>query len=123
MSSKKCKLSSLSGLELWLAYNTLLKLKESIVYEESEGGEEGPAPEHLKGRVDAMLALLRSKLEGPQSLTFSNMTMEDLNITFTGFIDLKPKLEGHIAASTWAKRALVFGKPILSVTIVGKSRP
>ena len=40
MSSKKRKLSRLSGLELQLAYNSLLKLKKSIVYEEAE--EEGP---------------------------------------------------------------------------------
>ena len=59
MSSKKRKLSGPSGLELQLAYNSLLKLKKSIVYEESE--EEG-----FEQQVDTMLSLLGSKVEGPQ---------------------------------------------------------
>ena len=63
MSSKKRKLSGLSGLELQLAYNSLLKLKKSIVYEEAE--EEGP-PEGFEQQVDTMLSLLGSKLEGPR---------------------------------------------------------
>ncbi|KAF8332431.1 hypothetical protein F5887DRAFT_996797 [Amanita rubescens] len=99
MSSKKRKLSSLSGLELQLAYNSLLKLKKSIVYEESE--EEGP-PEDFEQQVDTMLSLLGSKLEGPQSLTFSRMTAEHLTklkIVSTGFIDLKPNSEERIAAT------------------------
>jgi len=65
MSSKKRKLSGLSGLELQLAYNSLLKLKESFVYEESEEDPSEPAPEVFEQRVDAMLSLLGSKLEGP----------------------------------------------------------
>jgi hypothetical protein len=93
-------------MELQLAYNSLLKLKKSIVYEESE--EEEDPPEGFEQQVDTMLSLLGSKLEGPQvqpklrngiplthllqSLTFSTMTMEDLaqlNITSTGNIYLK----------------------------------
>ena len=61
MSSKKRKLTGFSGLELQLAYNSLLKLKKSIVYEE----EECP-PEGFEQQVDTMLSLLESKLEGPQ---------------------------------------------------------
>jgi hypothetical protein len=64
VSSKKRKLSGLSGLELQLAYNSLLKLKKSIVYEESEE-EEGP-PEGFEQQIDTMLSLLGPKLEGPQ---------------------------------------------------------
>ena len=63
MSSKKRKLSGFSGLELQLAYNSLLKLKKSIVYESEE--EECP-PEGFEQQVDTMLSLLGSKLEGPQ---------------------------------------------------------
>jgi hypothetical protein len=63
MSSKKRKLSGLSGLELQLAYNSLLKLKKSIAYEESEE-EEGPS-EDFGQQIDAMLSLLGSKLERP----------------------------------------------------------
>ena len=68
MPSKKCKLSGLSGLELQLAYSSLLKLKKTIVYEEEEEEEDpnGPAPEGFEQQVDTMLSLLGSKLEGPQ---------------------------------------------------------
>jgi hypothetical protein len=64
MSSKKRKLSGLSGLELQLAYNSLLKLKKSIAYEESK--EEECPPGGFGQQVDMMLSLLGSKLEGPQ---------------------------------------------------------
>ena len=64
MSSKNRKLTGFSGLELQLAYNSLLKLKKSIVYEESE--EEECPPEGFEQQVDTMLSLLESKLEGPQ---------------------------------------------------------
>jgi hypothetical protein len=67
---KKRKLSGLSGLELQLAYSSLLKLKKTIVYEESEEDLEvdpnEPAPESFEQQVDTMLSLLGSKLEGPQ---------------------------------------------------------
>jgi hypothetical protein len=68
MSSKKRKLSGLSGLELQVAYNSLLKLKKTIVYEESEEEKDpsGSAPEGFEQQVDTMLSLLGSKLEGPQ---------------------------------------------------------
>lgn len=68
MSPKRRKLSGLSGLELQLAYNSLLKLKSTIVYEESEE-EADPnelASEGFEQQVDTMLSLLGSKLEGPQ---------------------------------------------------------
>jgi len=92
-------------LELQLAYNSLLKLKKSIVYEESEQETDPnePAPEGFEDQVDSMLSLLGSKLEGPQSLTFSSMTMENLtklNIRFTGLIVLKHNSEERIAATT-----------------------
>ncbi|KIJ06849.1 hypothetical protein PAXINDRAFT_19947 [Paxillus involutus ATCC 200175] len=97
MLSKKRKLSGLTGMELRVAYNSLLKLKKAIVYEESEEEEDpdAPSPESFEEQVDTMLSLLGSKLEGPQSLTFSSMTMEDLaklKIQFTGFINLKPNV-------------------------------
>jgi hypothetical protein len=63
MSSKKHKLSGLSGLKFQLTYNSLLKLKKSIVYEESEEEEEGPL-EGFEQQVDMMLSLLGLKLEG-----------------------------------------------------------
>ena len=59
MSSKKRKISGLSGLELQLAYNSLLKLKKSIVYEESE--EEGGPLESFEEQVDTMLSLLGTR--------------------------------------------------------------
>ena len=68
MSSKKRKLSGLTGLELRLAYQSLLKLKKSIVYEESEESEESEEdpPESFEEQLDRMLSLLGSRLEGPQ---------------------------------------------------------
>ena len=67
MSPKKRKLSGLSGLELQVAYSSLLKLKKTIVYEVSEEEDpNGPAPEGFEQQVDTMLSLLGSKLEGPQ---------------------------------------------------------
>lgn len=68
MSSKKHKLSGLSGLELQLAFNSLLKLKETIVYEKSEEEEDpnGPAPEGFEQEIDVMLSLLGWKLDGLQ---------------------------------------------------------
>ena len=62
--SSKCKLSSL---ELQHAYNSLLKLKRTIVYEESEESDTNvPAPEGFEQQVDMMLSQLGSKLKGPQ---------------------------------------------------------
>lgn len=63
---KKRKLSGLSGLELQLAFNSLLKLKRTIMYEESEGDLNEPAEESFEQQIDTMLSLMGSKLEGPQ---------------------------------------------------------
>ena len=87
------KLSGLSGLELQLAYNSLLKLKSTIMYEESEEDSEldpNDVPKSFEQQIDTMLSQLGSKLEGPQvclelrnvyppthtlqSLTFSSMS-------------------------------------------------
>lgn len=56
MFSKKRKLSSLSRLELQVAYNSLLKLKKSIVYEEPEE-EKAPLEgfDFFEQQVDSML--------------------------------------------------------------------
>ena len=67
---KKRQLSGLSGLELQLAYNSLLKLKKTIIYEESEEDSEvdpnESVSESFDQQVDTMLSLLGSKLEEPQ---------------------------------------------------------
>jgi hypothetical protein len=65
---KKRKLSGLTGMELQLAYTSLLKLKSALVYEESEETEDPdePAPETFERQVDTMIALLGSRLEGPE---------------------------------------------------------
>ncbi len=64
MSSRKIILSGLSGQELKLFYSTLLKLKKSIGYEESEE-EQGPL-EGFEPLFDLLISLLESKLEGHQ---------------------------------------------------------
>ena len=68
--SKKRKLTSLSSAELLPAYNSLLKLKRTIVYEGSEADSEAdpnePAPDGFDQQVDTKLSLLGSRLEGSQ---------------------------------------------------------
>lgn len=69
MSSKKRKLSRLSGLELQMAYNALLKLRASFVLDEeseSEVDPNEPVPEGFDEQVDTMLSMMGSKLQGPQ---------------------------------------------------------
>ena len=106
-------LSGLSGLDLQHAYGSLLKVKKTIVYEESEEDSE------VDQQVDTVLSLLRSKPEEPQvwlelrngsplihslqSLAFYNVTAEiltKLKITSTEFIALKPNSEQRIEATT-----------------------
>ena len=64
MSSQRCEPSGLDRLELHLAHDTLLKLKEAIVHE--EGSPTVPVPEGFEQQLDTMLSLLRSKLERPR---------------------------------------------------------
>ncbi|KAH9979063.1 hypothetical protein BGW80DRAFT_1222200 [Lactifluus volemus] len=95
MSSENCKLNGLSGMEAQLAYTSLLKLKKSIIYEQSKE-EEGSLKE-FELQVDMMLSILGSKLEGPESQSFSSVEdLTKLKITFTGFLALKPNLEDRI---------------------------
>ena len=64
MPPRKRKLSRLSGSSLEIAYNSLLKLKDTLVYDESE--EEGPGepvPGGFKQQIDTILAFLGSKME------------------------------------------------------------
>jgi hypothetical protein len=57
----------MSSKELQLAYKSLLKLKKSIVYDETEESEEEEGlSEYFEQQVDKMLSLLGSKLEGPR---------------------------------------------------------
>jgi hypothetical protein len=69
MVNKKRKLSGLSGSELLIAYNSLLKLKDTLAYTEFEE-EEIPANTNetlLEGfdeQVDSMIEMLKSRLEG-----------------------------------------------------------
>ncbi|KAG1789466.1 uncharacterized protein HD556DRAFT_1311416 [Suillus plorans] len=92
--------AKIAGLDWQHVYNDFLKLKNSLDYEEFEE-KEGSNEPTLGQLVDEMLHLLESKL--PKSLTFSDMTMEDLTklkITCTGFIRLKPNLAERITATT-----------------------
>lgn len=65
MPPKKRKLSSLSGFELRQAYNSLVKLKQFVVYEAPEE-EEGLDEEGFEEQIDMVISLLGSKLEGPK---------------------------------------------------------
>ena len=69
MANKKRKLSGLSGSELLIAYNSLLKLKDTLTYTELEEEELSNTDETpLEGfdeQVDSMTKMLKSRLEGP----------------------------------------------------------
>jgi len=69
--AKKRKLSGLSGLELTLAYHSLMKLQISISEElEDEDGEDDIALAQKNNLFDhhlaGMINLMQSRLEGPQ---------------------------------------------------------
>ncbi|KAG2355915.1 hypothetical protein BDR07DRAFT_1492564 [Suillus spraguei] len=98
MFSKKRKLSGLGGLEMQLAYGSLLKLKKAIVYKASD--EQDEDEEGSEQEIDTTLILLRSKLERPESLEFSSMTMEDSKITLNGILRLKSNFDKLVAATT-----------------------
>jgi hypothetical protein len=57
---------ALSGVELQLAYNSLVKLKKTLAYEESEEEADEPAEGDFERQIDMMLTLFESRLEGPQ---------------------------------------------------------
>ncbi|KAH8981792.1 hypothetical protein EDB86DRAFT_3130584 [Lactarius hatsudake] len=105
-----------SGMELQLAFNSLLRLKRAIEY---EGLESRPLAEPanedsnsdvasldgLEQQIDTTLSLLGSKLElhidGSQDIwqdIWTKLTIT-LEITFAGFIVLKPNSEERIAAT------------------------
>ncbi|PPQ98006.1 hypothetical protein CVT26_003068 [Gymnopilus dilepis] len=105
--SKKRKLSGLSGLELRMAYEALRRLKSSFVSadeeSDSEADPDAPALEGFEDQVDAMLTMMGSRLGGPQSLSFSGMTAEDLvklKILFTGFLVLKGNADERVKTTT-----------------------
>ncbi|KAH8994628.1 hypothetical protein EDB92DRAFT_1850465 [Lactarius akahatsu] len=102
------KFCGLSGMELQLAFNSLLRLKRAIEYgleSEPPSGDSNSDVASLDGleqQIDTTLSLLGSKLElqveGSQDIwTKLTTTFE---ITFAGFIDLKPNSEERIAATT-----------------------
>ncbi|KAH9042966.1 eukaryotic translation initiation factor eIF2A-domain-containing protein [Lactarius deliciosus] len=105
-----------SGMELQLAFNSLLRLKRAIEYEglESEphaepasgdSNSDVASPDGLKQQIDTILSLLGSKLElsidGSQDIwqdIWTKLTIT-LEITCAGFIVLKPISEERIAAT------------------------
>ncbi|KAG2336610.1 hypothetical protein BDR05DRAFT_953227 [Suillus weaverae] len=95
------KKHKLSGFELRQAYNSLIELKQTAVYEASE--EEDPDEEGFEEQIDTVISLLELKLEGPKFFTFSSMNATDLTkfkIMFTGHLLLKPNLNELVAATT-----------------------
>ncbi|KAG1772203.1 hypothetical protein EV702DRAFT_948590, partial [Suillus placidus] len=94
----------LSGFELRPAYNSLIELKQTAVYEASE--EEDPDEEGFEEQIDMVVSLLESKLEGKLTLqffTFSSMNTTDLTefkIMFTGHLCLKPNVNELVASTT-----------------------
>ncbi|KIL59052.1 hypothetical protein M378DRAFT_180985 [Amanita muscaria Koide BX008] len=104
---KKRKFSSLSGLELQLAYNAVFKLKETFSYVESVNPEGALVPnDDFDQRVLEILAIFEARMKVPQSLSFSNVdndNLSKLNITFAGSISLKSDLDERIATTSSLK--------------------
>jgi hypothetical protein len=104
---KKRKFSGLSGLELQLAYNAVLKLKETFSYVESVNPEGALVPnDDFDQRVLEILAIFEARMKVPQSLSFSNVdndNLSKLNITFAGSISLKSDLDERIASTSSLK--------------------
>ncbi|KAG1880994.1 hypothetical protein F4604DRAFT_1922615 [Suillus subluteus] len=106
MPPKKLKLS---WPELQLAYEGLIKLQKSLVYEEEE---EGRAPENFKEQLENMVS---------ESYTFSGVTMDDLtkfNITDSLMLDLKPDFVQNVEKTKLdlgRGRILVFCESALSI--------
>jgi hypothetical protein len=65
MNSKKRKLSGLSGMELRLAYERLLELKKTFLFEESEGTSITDR-DNFEQQIETTLSLMKSRLEDPQ---------------------------------------------------------
>jgi hypothetical protein len=70
---KRKRTSGLTGLELRLAYNTLLKFKSTLVPTDESNADpteitQGPeelVPVDFKDTLDVMLAMMESKINGP----------------------------------------------------------
>ncbi|TDL20109.1 hypothetical protein BD410DRAFT_841469 [Rickenella mellea] len=98
--AKKRELSALGRVELQLAHDSLLNLKRSIVYEESEEDKDLVKP--AEGSCGQPFGALPSESR-PHSLIFSGMTVQNLTklkIEFTGRLFLKPDFTERIAATT-----------------------
>ncbi|KAF8067907.1 hypothetical protein FPV67DRAFT_1416207 [Lyophyllum atratum] len=104
--SKKRKHSGLSGLELLQALESLKKLRETVVsegFEENAEEDTDDAPDDFVEQIDRLIGTLGSKVEGPQSLSFSSITRDDLakmNIVFTDVLWLKPNWEDRLSTTT-----------------------
>jgi hypothetical protein len=95
---KKRKFSSLSGLELKLAYNAVFKLKETFSYMESVNPEGALVPnDDFDQRVLEILAIFEARMN------VDNDSLSKLNITFAGSISLKSDLDERIVTTSSLK--------------------
>ncbi|KAM6496492.1 hypothetical protein JOM56_006965 [Amanita muscaria] len=93
MSSKKRKISGLSGLELDLALTQLRKLRSSVIVEEVPESDPAPA-DTFTDQLDSMIATLESRTNSPLSLSFSaadDTALERFNIVRKGLLYLHPE--------------------------------
>ncbi|KAF8548400.1 hypothetical protein OG21DRAFT_1489420 [Imleria badia] len=95
--AKKCKHFGLR-LELHRTYNAFCDLRTALLCE-----DDIEADEPVQDKLNDIITLLKLRLEGSQSLTFSTLTNDLLvmmNIMSTGMIFLEYNLEEHIWATT-----------------------
>ncbi|KAF8797428.1 hypothetical protein BYT27DRAFT_7219210 [Phlegmacium glaucopus] len=106
-------MSGLTGLELRMAYQSLISVKSFLKTitptNEASATDDSQPQESLitfesdfEETLTKMLQMMRSKLDGPQILSFSGMSDEDLfklNITYGGSLKLKKDYDVRVAAT------------------------
>ncbi|KIL56190.1 hypothetical protein M378DRAFT_1038874 [Amanita muscaria Koide BX008] len=111
--NKRKKTSGLTGLELRMAYQSLISVKSLLktvtATNEVDASDDLQSQENLitfepdfEETLAKMLEMMKSKLDGPQALSFSGMTEEalsKLNITLGGSLKLKTDYKVRVAAT------------------------
>ncbi|CAA7261045.1 unnamed protein product [Cyclocybe aegerita] len=111
--NKRKKMSGLTGLELRMAYQSLISVKsflKTLTATNEVGASDDPQVQEnlitfepdFEETLTKMLHMMESKLDGPQVLAFSGMTEEDLsklNIAYGGSLKLKTDYKVRVDAT------------------------
>ncbi|KAI0074178.1 hypothetical protein K474DRAFT_1710050 [Panus rudis PR-1116 ss-1] len=98
MPAKRPRRSGLTGIELVMAVNAIQTLLNKSREEQAlnKGGQEledAPDDETELQQLEGILKMLQSRVDGPQSYSFSSMTQDHLDkmgISASGLLELKP---------------------------------